>query len=53
MPREKKGRWLTDLDDVINTEKLLEKWNKDASLNRPWSLTFTRPKTDGLKEAQK
>ena len=36
MPREKKGRWLTDLDDVINTEKLLEKWNKDASLNRPW-----------------
>ena len=36
MPREKKGRWLTDLDDVINTEDLLEKWNKDASLNRPW-----------------
>ena len=36
MPREKKGRWLTDLDDVINTENLLEKWNKDASLNRPW-----------------
>ena len=36
MPREKKGRWLTDLDNVINTEALLEKWNKDASLNRPW-----------------
>ena len=36
MPREKKGRWLTELDDVINTENLLEKWNKDASLNRPW-----------------
>ncbi|MGB1689332.1 MAG: hypothetical protein ACPHDM_01405, partial [Candidatus Poseidoniaceae archaeon] len=36
MPREKKGRWLTDLDDVSNTENLLEKWNKDASLNRPW-----------------
>ena len=36
MPREKKGRWLTDLDEVINTENLLEKWNKDASLNRPW-----------------
>lgn len=36
MPREKKGRWLTGLDDVINTENLLEKWNKDAALNRPW-----------------
>ena len=36
MPREKKGRWLTDLDDVINTENLLKKWNKDAALNRPW-----------------
>ena len=36
MPRGKKGRWLTDLDDVTNTENLLKKWNKDAALNRPW-----------------
>ena len=36
MPREKKGRWLTELDDVINTENLLERWDKDAALNRPW-----------------
>ena len=36
MPRDKKGRWLNELDDVSNTDKLLEKWNADASLNRPW-----------------
>ena len=36
MPREKKGRWLSDLDDVANTNTLLEKWDKDAALNRPW-----------------
>ena len=36
MPREKKSRWLRDLDDVSNTEDLLEKWDKDAALNRPW-----------------
>ena len=36
MPREKKSRWLRDLDDVSNTEDLLEKWDKDAELNRPW-----------------
>lgn len=36
MPREKKGGWLSDLDDVANTDMLVEKWNKDASLNRPW-----------------
>ena len=28
MPREKKGRWLTDLDDVINTENLLKNGTK-------------------------
>ena len=36
MPRDKKSRWLRDLDDVSNTEHLLEKWDKDAALNRPW-----------------
>lgn len=36
MPREKKGRWLSDLDDVSKTDSLLEKWDADASLNRPW-----------------
>ena len=36
MPREKKGRWLADLDDVANTDNLLKKWNEDAALNRPW-----------------
>ncbi len=36
MPREKKGRWLSDLDDVSETDSLLEKWDADATLNRPW-----------------
>ena len=36
MPRDKKGRWLSDLDEVANTDGLLEKWDADASLNRPW-----------------
>ena len=36
MPRGKKGQWLTDLDNVIDTENLLIKWEKDAALNRPW-----------------
>ena len=35
-PRDKKGKWLSDLDDVVNTDSLLEKWEKDAALNRPW-----------------
>ena len=34
--REKKGRWLGDLDDVANTDSLLENWERDAALNRPW-----------------
>ena len=34
--REKKGRWLGDLDDVANTDYLLENWEKDAAANRPW-----------------
>ena len=34
--REKKGKWLSDLDDVVNTDSLLGKWEKDAALNRPW-----------------
>ena len=34
--REKKGRWLGDLDDVANTDSLLENWEKDAAANRPW-----------------
>ena len=36
VPREKKGKWLSDLDDVVNTDSLLNKWEKDAALNRPW-----------------
>jgi hypothetical protein len=36
MQREKKGRWLSDLDDVAITDSLLEKWERDAALNRPW-----------------
>ena len=34
--REKKGRWLSELDDVSNTVDLLKKWEKDAAINRPW-----------------
>ena len=34
--REKKGKWLGELDDVSNTDALLDKWRKDAELNRPW-----------------
>ena len=36
MPREKKSRWLSDLDDVSNTDSMLDKWERDAALNRPW-----------------
>jgi len=36
VPREKKGKWLSDLDDVVNTDSLLNKWEEDAALNRPW-----------------
>jgi hypothetical protein len=36
VPREKKGKWLSDLDDVANTDMLLDKWERDAALNRPW-----------------
>ena len=36
MPREKKGRWLDELDNVVRTEELIEKWTQDASVNRPW-----------------
>ena len=36
MPREKKGRWLGELDDVATTDSLLAKWESDTSLNRPW-----------------
>lgn len=36
MSRDKKTRWLNQLEDVANTDLLLEKWNEDASINRPW-----------------
>ena len=36
VPREKKGKWLSDLDDVANTDMLADKWERDAALNRPW-----------------
>lgn len=36
MSRDKKTRWLNQLEDVANTDFLLEKWNEDASINRPW-----------------
>jgi hypothetical protein len=42
MPREKKGRWLSELDDVVNTDFLLEKWNEDAGVNRPWEPYVSR-----------
>ena len=40
--REKKARWLNQLEDVANTDFLLEKWNEDASVNRPWEPYVSR-----------
>jgi len=42
MPRDKKARWLNQLEDVANTDFLLEKWNEDASINRPWEPYVSR-----------
>ena len=42
MPRDKKTRWLNQLEDVANTDFLLEKWNEDASINRPWEPYVSR-----------
>ena len=36
MSREDKNQWLSDLENVENTDSLLERWKQDASLNRPW-----------------
>ena len=36
MTREEKSSWLSQLDEVENTESILKKWNEDAAINRPW-----------------
>ena len=36
MTREQKSGWLSQLDEVGNTESILKKWNEDAAINRPW-----------------
>ena len=36
MTREEKSGWLSQLDEVENTESILKKWNDDAAINRPW-----------------
>ena len=35
---DKRGKsgWLSDPDEVENTESILKKWNDDAAINRPW-----------------
>lgn len=42
MPRDKKTSWLNQLEDVADTDFLLEKWNEDASINRPWEPYVSR-----------
>ena len=42
MSRDKKARWLNKLEDVTNTDLLLERWNEDASINRPWEPYVSR-----------
>ena len=36
MTRKEKSGWLSQLDEVGNTESILKKWNEDAAINRPW-----------------
>ena len=36
MTRKEKSSWLSQLDEVENTESILKKWDKDAAINRPW-----------------
>ena len=36
MSRKEKSGWLSQLDEVENTESILKKWNQDAAMNRPW-----------------
>ena len=36
MTREEKSSWLSELDEVENTESILKKWIEDAAINRPW-----------------
>ena len=36
MSRQEKRKWLETLNVVENTNQVLEKWNADASINRPW-----------------
>ena len=36
MTTEQKNDWLSELDNVENTKNILQKWEENASLNRPW-----------------
>jgi len=36
MSEDEKSEWLSKLEKVEDTDLLLEKWNEDASNNRPW-----------------
>ena len=36
MSRVEKSGWLSQLDEVENTESILKKWNDEAAVNRPW-----------------
>ncbi len=31
-----KGNWLSQLDRIVVTDSLIEKWERDAIVNRPW-----------------
>ena len=36
MSDEEKGEWLSNLEKVEDTDLMLERWNEDAAINRPW-----------------
>ena len=36
MSEEEKGEWLSNLEKVEDTDLMLERWNEDAAINRPW-----------------
>ena len=50
MSREDKSRWLSNLEEIENTDSMLEQWKEEASINRPWEPYVNRAKEKWLEK---
>ena len=50
---DKKGEWLSMLDDVSSTSEVLDEWEKDAEKYRPWEPYIHRSEGKWLERGRR